>query len=242
MLAHRGLTYVDGLKTLDENSFASLTAALAAGVEYLEIDVQATRDNVAVVFHDSTLDRVTELSGNIRELTLEQLGQVTLRNGGVIPRFVDVLRDFPNAKFNVDIKDDAAIADVVNAVREAGAQNRVLLTSFSEKRRRAAIGQLPGIASSPSMLRMILILLAYTFGVGLERQLKLVNVLQIPVSYGPIRLDSPKFIEAMNLHRIEVHYWTVNDPAEARRLVRIGARGIVTDRADLMVQALTPSE
>jgi glycerophosphoryl diester phosphodiesterase len=73
--------------------------------------------------------------------------------------------------------------------------------------------------------------------IGLTRALKNVNVLQIPVSYGILRLDSPRFIEAVKRRGVEVVYWTVNDPVEAIRLKGIGANGIVTDRTDLMVSA-----
>jgi len=65
-----------------------------------------------------------------------------------------------------------------------------------------------------------------------------IDALQIPVSQGRMRLDSPRFIANVKRHGAEVHYWTINDPAEMRRLVAAGANGIVTDRADLAVQTL----
>jgi glycerophosphoryl diester phosphodiesterase len=59
------------------------------------------------------------------------------------------------------------------------------------------------------------------------------------VSYGPIRFDSPRFIESVKRHGVELVYWTINDPAEATRLRQIGANGIVTDRTDLMTPLFT---
>jgi glycerophosphoryl diester phosphodiesterase len=65
-----------------------------------------------------------------------------------------------------------------------------------------------------------------------------VQALQIPVNAGRLRFDSPWFIAAMKSARVEVHYWTINDVEQMRRLIALGADGIVTDRADFAVNTL----
>ena len=52
---------------------------------------------------------------------------------------------------------------------------------------------------------------------------------QVPMSVGPLRLDRPAFIEKAHRLGIEVHYWTINDPGEAERLLALGADAIMTD-------------
>jgi glycerophosphoryl diester phosphodiesterase len=61
-----------------------------------------------------------------------------------------------------------------------------------------------------------------------------VTVLQIPTKQGPMPLDRRHFINAAHKHNIAVHYWTINDEDEMRRLVNNGADGIMTDIPSLL--------
>ncbi|MFM6977924.1 MAG: glycerophosphodiester phosphodiesterase family protein [Micrococcales bacterium] len=241
VFAHRGFTYSNDKVVRDENTIEAFRAALDAGADYLELDVQASADGVAVVFHDEQLDRVSNSVGSISSRTWTELQQVELNFGGHIPSIAQVLTTFSKAKINIDIKNSAAIKDLANAITNQNAHDRVLLTSFSEKRRQVAVDSSPGVATSPSAWLILRIKLGQLIGLDLTRLLKNVNVLQIPVSYGFLRLDSPKFIESVKRRGVEVVYWTINDPAEAMRLKQIGADGIVTDRTDLIVSALHSS-
>jgi glycerophosphoryl diester phosphodiesterase len=137
------------------------------------------------------------------------------------------------------VKNQAAITDLAVTIAKHAARDRFLITSFSEKRRKAALKAIPGVATSPSGLLVLKIWLRIRLGLSVRKLLNLVNVLQIPVSYGLIRFDSPRFIESVKRHGVELVYWTINDPAEATRLRQIGANGIVTDRSDLMTALFT---
>jgi len=238
IFAHRGFIYSGNEIVRDENTLGAFRAAIEAGADYLELDVQSSSDGIAVVFHDELLDRVSGRVGPINKLTWTEIQGVALNFGEHIPRFEDVLVKFPTVRINVDIKSAQAISDLANSIQRHGAQERVLLTSFNESRRRAGVLAAPGVATSPSAWLMLRIRLSHLLGLRLGRLLKSVNVLQIPVSYGILRLDSPKFIESVKQHGVEVVYWTINDPSEARRLRRNGANGIVTDRTDVMVSQL----
>lgn len=238
IFAHRGFVFENNARFLDENTLPAFSAALAAGADYLELDVQASSDGVAVVFHDEKLDRVSEQQGLVSDRTWLELQQITLRNGGKIPSLEQVLDAFPSAKINVDVKSATAIANVAEVIRRHGAQNRILLTSFSEARRRTAVSACPGVATSPSAELMLKIRFAQLFRLPIGGLLKQVNLLQIPVSYGVFRFDSPKFLESVKRHGVGVVFWTINEPNEAKRLRALGAAGIVTDRTDLMISAL----
>ncbi|MEY4320254.1 MAG: hypothetical protein RLZZ471_195 [Actinomycetota bacterium] len=240
IFAHRGLVY-DSEKTVrDENTILAFEVALSAGADYLELDVQCSRDGVAVVFHDETLDRVSTERGRISDKSWSELQQVKLNHGGSIPSIEQILTAFAETKINIDVKAAQAIPDLSRAIQAHNAQSRVLLTSFSEKRRTKAVAAITGAATSPSASMLLRIWFSYRIGIGLRYLLKKVNALQIPVSYGVLRLDSPKFITSVQRHDVEVIYWTINDPKEALRLQSIGANGIVTDRTDLMVELKKP--
>lgn len=237
IFAHRGFTYFENDVVLDENTLESFEAAVGEGADYLELDVQCSADGVAVIFHDESLDRVSDQRGLVSKRTWLELQQIRLNHGGRIPSFNEVLANFPKSKINIDVKAAGAIRDLAKTLQTSRSEARVLITSFSEKRRKAALLQIPGVATSPSALLLLRIRLSHMMHIGLARSLKNVNVLQIPVSYGILRFDSPRFIEAVKRRGVEVVFWTINDPIEAKRLKRIGANGIVTDRTDLMVSA-----
>jgi glycerophosphoryl diester phosphodiesterase len=60
----------------------------------------------------------------------------------------------------------------------------------------------------------------------------------VPERHRRVRILTPRLIAAAHRHGVEVHVWTVNDPAEMRRLIEMGVDGIVTDRADLALETL----
>ncbi|HWM15617.1 MAG TPA: glycerophosphodiester phosphodiesterase family protein, partial [Microbacterium sp.] len=73
-----------------------------------------------------------------------------------------------------------------------------------------------------------------------RRALAGVDALQVPERRGALRIVTPRLVEAAHRQDVEVHVWTVNDPADMRRLVAMGVDGIVTDRADIALDLFGP--
>lgn len=240
IFAHRGLTIAADGSPLDENTLPAFARALEVGADYIESDIQVSKDGVPVLFHDDTLLRVAGVDSPVYKLTVEELQGLSLEHGGNIPTLAQALEAFPYAKFNLDFKTVGSITAGTRVIIEHGAQARVLVASFSDARGDAAAAKLPGVARSAGGMRTLRAILAQKLGAGILLGMAVtgMNALQIPVSQGRLRLDSPKFIRKVQKHGVEVHYWTINDPAEMKRLVAAGANGIVTDRADLAVAAL----
>lgn len=89
-IAHRGLHNAE--LNIVENSRGSIEAAIIHGYT-IEIDVQLTKDNQAIVFHDETLDRMTEISGNVVDFTLPELLTMTYKaNGENIISYAELLK------------------------------------------------------------------------------------------------------------------------------------------------------
>ena len=88
-LAHRGLS--QHLDEVDENSLLAFQHALANGATHIESDVHATKDGVAVLFHDSDLKRVAGIPVKISELRFEELREIRLRHGSVVPSLAEGL-------------------------------------------------------------------------------------------------------------------------------------------------------
>lgn len=232
VLAHRGLAL-----DAPENTPLAFAAAVAAGAHYLETDVNASLDGVAIVSHDPDLARVAGRDARVGDLTAGELARIDLGRGeGLLP-LADVLDAFPEARFNIDVKDAAAVEPTVQAVRGTRSMDRVLITSFSGARRRAVVERLPGVATSASADRFVRALLAGKagFGSAVRRALRDVDAVQIPERALGLRTTTARMIRAFHAAGVEVHIWTVNDPERMRQLFELGVDGVVTDRADLAI-------
>jgi glycerophosphoryl diester phosphodiesterase len=236
IFAHRGLTFQADKQVVDENTIDSFELALAAGADYLETDLQLTKDGVAVLFHDSDLSRLVGSKKMISTLTLDELKQIRLPFGGEIPTLQQALERFPSAKFNLDFKTPSTESPGMAVIAAMGAFERVLVSSFSEASRVRVLAHSPvTLASSAGSSK---VLTSYTLArLGLTTQLASsltsVHALQIPTKMYGIDFTHPRFVEAVLNQDKEIHYWTINDPAEMVTLFSLGAHGIVTDRSDI---------
>lgn len=239
-LAHRGLAVAANGTRLDENSAAAFARALEVGATHLETDVQASKDGVAVICHDPDLLRIAGVKSKVADLTWQQLSELRLEHGSPLITLEQALTQFKTAKFNIDIKDAGAVGATVEVISRLGATDRVLVSSFSEKRRIDALAQLPGVATSASASRLLKIWFAWRLGLKhqLTKLLSDLDALQLPVHRGLIRFDSGAFIAEIARHAVELHFWTINDPMLARVLRARGAHGIVSDRIDDIIVAL----
>lgn len=232
ILAHRGLA-LDAL----ENSLRAHQAAAALGITHLECDARATRDGVAVLWHDETLERFDGSDDKVAELSLEELA-ARGKGDWRISTVAEVLDALPHTRFNIDVKSRDAIEPLARAITDARAEHRVLVCSFDEGRRRAIHRRVPGVVTSASGRQLLLAFLAIELGWDrlAGRFLRTCDALQIPERAAGITLVSPRRLTKWKRHVREIHVWTVNDPREMRRLWELGVDGIVTDRADLALE------
>lgn len=226
VLAHRGLAL-----DAPENSLAAFRAAVAAGATHIETDVRATADGVPVLVHDPGLADGRAIAELPLTTLREALPQLT-----TLPEALSALPDTP---FNVDVKDARAVAATAAAVRAAGVR-RVLLTSFSRRRRRSTLRLAPGAPTSASADAVALAALGIRLRLPglLQVALRGVQAVQIPERALGTDLSTPWAIRGMHAAGAEVHFWVVNDASRMRELVARGADGIVTDRPDVARDAL----
>ena len=239
VLAHRGLvTAADIAHGVVENSFTAVSAAHAAGARYVESDCHLTADGTVVLFHDDDLTRVTGDPRRVAEVSVRELDTLMSSRGGLIT-LEQALEAFPTVRFNLDVKAKEAAAEVGRLV--APHANRVLLTSFSDRRRRDALaaaeqtgrGIRPATSAGSATIARVLAALSVRSSALVRSALAGVDALQVPERQDRLRIVTPRLIAAAHRHGVEVHVWTVNDPADMRRFVAMGVDGLVTDRADL---------
>jgi len=242
IFAHRGLTFQEDKLVADENTLKSFELALMAGADYLESDIQVTKDKVPVLFHDGDLTRLVGRRSKVSDLTFSELKQIELPQTGQIPTLEEALVAFPEAKFNLDLKTPQAESVGIQTILRLNAENRVLVSSFSEASRKRALAStaipLETSAGSSKVLFSYLLARAGMTEI-LAKQLVGIDALQIPVKLYGIDFTHPRFLDKILPLGVEVHYWTINDPKTMLELFAIGAHGIVTDRADLAVKTFS---
>lgn len=205
------------------------------GYRYLEIDVRATADDVAVVFHDELLDRVVGSPGELAALRWEDLRTVRIHGEQAVPRLEDVLGAWPHARLNIDIKCDPAVAPVVSTIGRTASLDRVLVAAFSDDRVRHVRKLLgPRLATALGPREVLLLRASAWLGRGMLGLTPGVPAAQVPVRSGPVTVVDGNFIRHAHRLGVHVHVWTIDDAAEMHRLLDLGVDGIMTDRIDVL--------
>lgn len=235
VFAHRGLA-VDA----PENTLLAFARAVAAGATYVETDVHSSQDGVAMIAHDPDLARIAGRTVRVDQLTFAELRRIDLGDGQSFASLAEALDTFPETRFNIDVKSRAAVGPTVAAILAAGASHRVLVSSFDEGRRAAAIRGLPGVATSASARRFAIALVAGKLGLSpvLRWALRGLVAVQVPERALGLRVTTPRMLRALHSAGVEVHIWTVNDPRRMRELLELGVDGIVTDHADIALEVV----
>ncbi|ALC86167.1 MULTISPECIES: glycerophosphodiester phosphodiesterase [Bacillaceae] len=254
ILAHRG-----GSALAPECSPSAFENAAKLGVHGFEIDIRLTKDEEIVVFHDEYTDRVTNLTGRVADYTLVELkkadlgfhfldlnGENSYRDcGEQIMTLGELLDKYPQMLINLDIKDapqsyegSLMPSKLWRLLEEKQAFHRVVVTSFYDEqidRFNLYAQNTVALGAGEREVRK-----AYTAFTSQFKHLyhPKADVFQIPVRSNMFPLDSASFIKFLNSLNIPVHYWTIDDPVVMRRLIDNGAKGIITDRPDLAIEAL----
>ncbi|MYV56374.1 glycerophosphodiester phosphodiesterase [Streptomyces sp. SID3212] len=231
--AHRGGA-AEGL----ENTAAAFRRADSLGYRYFETDVHTTADGRLVAFHDTTLDRVTDGHGRIADLPWDEVRQARVAGKEPLPLFADLLDEFPDARWNVDIKAAPALVPLVDLIRRTGSWDRVCVGSFSE-RRVAAAARLAGPRLATSYgVRGVLGLRLRSYGVPFPVRTGAVSA-QVPEAQSGIPVVDERFVRTAHARGLQVHVWTVNEADRMEALLDLGVDGIMTDQLETLRTVFT---
>lgn len=261
--AHQG-----GAWEAPSSTLAAIAQALEAGATAIELDVHATLDGHLVVCHDATVDRTTNASGRIAELTLAEvraldnaywwapgadvspgLDPSAYPYRGLAPddrRFgvallEEVLEEFPGVILNMDIKQTAPEVEpyeekLAGLLRAFGRKDDLIVASFSDVATEAFASYAPEIPTGAGTLAVAEFYRAVRSG---EEPPAMGHVaLQVPVSFGEIRIVDEQFVNAAHRHGLAVHVWTIEDEEEMEELCGLGVDGIITDLPRALVGVL----
>jgi glycerophosphoryl diester phosphodiesterase len=229
--AHRG-----GASDAPENTLPAFQRAVELGYRYLETDVHVTADGVVVAFHDDDLSRTCGRPGRISELAATEVARARVDGTEPIPLLSDLLEAFPDTRFNIDCKSDAAVEPLADAVSRHAALDRVCLASFSDRRiriLRRRLGQQLCSGAAPQELAALR-LSGFSIGGALAAQ---VPVRQRLLGRS-VTVVNDRFVRNAHRRGLAVHVWTIDDPGEMHRLLDLGVDGIMTDRPALLKDVL----
>lgn len=256
-IAHRG-----GRALMPENTLEAYRNALSVGAESLEGDLHATSDGVVVVSHDKTVDRCTDGTGKIKDMTFAQLRQLdagyrfTTDNGATypyrgkgltIPTFEEVLNDaaINKAPMVVEIKqeDPSIIKEVLDIIEAYNMQDRLVIGSFDKSslddiRAEAELRGMHIITSlaEDEVLTFFLTPLPVMLASGYTAPGK---VLQVPTEYTlsglTVTVINNSFMNKARYLGLKVQVWTINDADEMRSLIDdYKVDGIMSDNPILL--------
>jgi len=228
LLGHRGAA-----AEAPENTLTSFHAALAAGADGVELDVHRTRDGAVVVIHDDTVSAVAGQPGRVAEMTLAEIQRLDAGShfapafaGERIPTLGEALEAVgPQTVVNIELKGVSARADglereVARIVREHRMEGRVIVSSFNPLRlirlRRLAPALPRAMLYAPDMPIFV-------------RDLWLLPFVHPDALHPAHEMIDAAFMAQARRWGVRVNAWTVDDPAEARRLVALGVDGIITN-------------
>lgn len=252
VIAHGGAK-----KLFPGNTMLAFRGAAKIGVDMLEMDVRMTKDEVLVTHHDETIDRMSNGTGRVFDYTYEELLQFNfgysfknidgdkIYQNDTIPlgSLDDVFAEFNDMFLMVELKDKGEngrrAAEILKSlIQKYKLQDNIVAVAFNEEVlsyfHQITNGEiLIGTSEEETKDFIITAISAMEF-----LYFPKATVVAIPTQNSGIQLDSKRIINSAHRRNIAVHYWTINDKAEMKRLIGLGADGLITDRPDLMKEVL----
>lgn len=228
MVAHRGLS-----AHAPENTLSAFRLALERGADGIELDIQPSADGVPMVIHDATLQRTTDGTGAVRELTAREIQQYDAGRwfhpdfaGERVPTLYEVFEAFRDqTRYNLELKvldpnDRRIVAPVLDAIRSFGLTELVLISSFYLPALawiKAEMPNLPCALIIPQPKPNQQALSWWTFPVPFE-------------AYHPHdSVVSAEHVEYVHRQGKRIGIWTVNNAQRKTELIAWGVDAILTD-------------
>jgi len=124
-IGHRGTR-----RFFDENTIPAFKAAQKVGADIIELDVRKTKDNKLIVFHDKTIDRITNHSGTINGITYKELKKIkTKHTNEKIPLLSKVLKEFKNKiDFMIELKGKDVRNEIIDLITKIKLIDRCVIS------------------------------------------------------------------------------------------------------------------
>ncbi|MGB9845479.1 MAG: glycerophosphodiester phosphodiesterase [Methanothermobacter tenebrarum] len=212
VIAHRGASYFE-----PENTLRSFRRAVEMGADRVEVDVRLSKDNKLVVIHDPRVDRTTNGTGRIKDMTLQELKSLDAGKGEKIPTLQEVIDALKDTKLVIEMKIPGIEEKLSEKIRENRLKN-VLITSFYH-------GSLKKIKTLDENIETGAI-----FSCQPIKPEKLALDAHADAIFPKHKFVNQKMIKRVHEHEIKIYPWTIDNPKTAKKLIKLGADGIVTNK------------
>jgi glycerophosphoryl diester phosphodiesterase len=252
VIAHQG---GDGVWPGD--TMLAFNHAVAIGSDVLEMDAHITQDGHIVLMHDEEVDRTTDGTGLIEDLTLDEIKQLDAaydwsiddgatfphRGQGIqVPTLDEVFEKFPDTRYVIEIKLTRNPIDqpLCDLIRKYDMQEKVLIGSFHDQAMKNFRAICPEVATSAArneVRNYVVLGKAFLWGF-IAPDYQTVQPPWDPEESLGITIVTERFIRESHQKHLRVEPWTVNDPELMKQYIEWGVDGIITDRPDLMIEIL----
>ena len=222
---HRGDTSI-----FLENTIEAFQSAISLGYQYLETDLRETSDGKIITFHDPNLKRITGANITISETKFSDIRMRRLPSRETIPTIDELLEEFPDSFFNMDLKVNQIEEKVLKKINSHNALERVCLGSFNSRTIKKINSLEPKILTSMGISQVIM----YKF----FQKKNISKLIQIPTHWNGIKVITKKFIDRLHNDGLKVHVWTINKETEMQSLIDLGVDGIMTDNASGLIEVM----
>lgn len=238
----RNYAHGGGARLAPEETLVAFATAREAGADVLELNLHRSADGELVVLHDRTVDRTTDGSGAVAEMTLAELralnaghrfpgpdGDWPYRESPVgIPTLDEVFAAHPDIPIVAEMKVPETALPLCRAIEAAGRRESVLVAAFSTGALDAFRKACPGVATGAGMSEAAVFLALSVLRLpGLHRPPP--DALFLSEAFGSLRVVTPTLLAAARRAGLPVVVWTVNEEADMVRLLDLGVSGILTD-------------
>ena len=210
-----------------ENTLEAFQAAIDLGYKYIETDLRMTMDGEIVTFHDENIFRVSGEDKNICDLTFSELTNIPLIKGGHIPKLTEVMEQFPDTRFNMDLKNKGIVNKVAKVIDSHNAYDRICIASFNTK----TLKEFKKIRNQACISMGILDVIFFKF---FKILISSVDCIQIPLNWNGIKVLDNNLIKNAHSKNLKVHAWTINSQETMESLINMKIDGIMTDEAALL--------
>jgi glycerophosphoryl diester phosphodiesterase len=204
-----------------ENTIAAIHKGISLGADFVEVDVQSTRDGRLVVMHDNLVDRTTDGTGLVSDLTWDELQLLDAGNEERVPSLEAALAAANgHAGVMLEAKAPGIGQAIYRAVRASAFSGPVIYASFLH----AEILEIHKI--DPLARTMALMECVPLSGAAFARE---ANATLVGLA---LDFATAEFIATLHDAGLDVWLYTVNDPRQIQRAIDLGADGIISDYPD----------
>ena len=237
--AHRGASGYE-----PENTLSAFRKAIEMNADYIELDIQSTKDEEIIVMHDTTLNRTTTGTGKIKNLTLKEIKKFRIQqNNEEIPTLQQVIDITKNKiKLNIEIKDKISALMVAEIIRKNKIETKVLVSSnyvtpllLVKQKTKGIKTALIYKAMEQKWRTAIFVVYALSLwpfiSYQIIRKAKKANADFIhPIHY----LATKRFLRQARKNGFKVNIWTVNTKKLAKKYAARKVDGIMSNYPDMI--------